>query len=54
MDFTAFVDDADRYRLFRVCRDDAPEEGEPVPETLEMDRAEVAYVLPEMEAAADA
>ena len=28
--------------------------SEPVPETLEMDRAEVAYLLPEMEAAADA
>jgi starch synthase (maltosyl-transferring) len=54
MDFAAFVDDADRFRLFRVCRDDAPEQGEPVPETLELDRAEVVYLLPETEAAADA
>lgn len=54
MDFTAFVDDADGFRLFRVCRDDADEDGEPVPETLEMDRAEVAYVLPALEDAADA
>jgi starch synthase (maltosyl-transferring) len=53
MDF-GFVDDAERYRLFRVCRDDAPEEGEVVPETLELDRAEVVYLLPETEAAADA
>jgi starch synthase (maltosyl-transferring) len=50
----SFVDDAERYRLFRVCRDDAPEEGEPVPGTLELDRAEVVYLLPETEAAADA
>ena len=41
------------YRLFRVCRDDAPEEGEPVPGALTLDRAEVAYVLPALEAAAD-
>ena len=54
MDFTRFVDDADGYRLFRVCRDDAPKAGEPVPETLEMERAEVIYVLPALEAAADA
>ncbi|HEX6370316.1 MAG TPA: alpha-amylase family glycosyl hydrolase [Longimicrobium sp.] len=53
VDFTRFVDDADGYRLFRVCRDDAAEDGEPVPGTLMMDRAEVVYVLPEMEAAAD-
>lgn len=53
MDFTRFVDDADGYRLFRVCRDDAAEDGEPVPDTLTLDRAEVVYLLPEMEAAAD-
>jgi starch synthase (maltosyl-transferring) len=34
------------YRLFRVCRDDAPEEGEPVPAELTLRRAEVVYVLP--------
>lgn len=54
MDFTRFVDDADGYRLFRVCRDDAPESGEPVPDTLQMERAEVIYVLPVLEATADA
>ena len=35
------------YRLFRVCRDDAPEEGSSVPPTLMLDRAEVIYLLPE-------
>ncbi|HEX5871475.1 MAG TPA: alpha-amylase family protein, partial [Longimicrobium sp.] len=54
MDFTRFVDDADGYRLFRVCRDDSAEAGEAVPERLELERAEVVYVLPEMEHAADA
>jgi starch synthase (maltosyl-transferring) len=54
MDFTRFVDDADGYRLFRVCLDDAAEEGEPVPASLMLDRAEVVYVLPRMEDAADA
>jgi hypothetical protein len=54
MNFAVFMKDADRYRLFRVCRDDAPEGGEPVPATLELDRAEVVYLLPETEAAADA
>lgn len=34
------------YRLFRVCRDDALFEGEPVPESLRLDPAEVVYVLP--------
>jgi hypothetical protein len=34
------------HRLFRVCRDDAPEEGETVPPSVRLDRAEVAYVLP--------
>jgi starch synthase (maltosyl-transferring) len=54
VDFARFVDEAEGYRLFRVCRDDAPEEGEPVPETLVMDRAEVVYLLPAAEDAADA
>lgn len=53
MDF-GFADDAEHYRLFRVCRDDAPEEGEAVPRTLELERAEVVYLLPETEPAADA
>ncbi len=34
------------HRLYRVCRDDAPAEGEPVRGGLLLDRAEVAYVLP--------
>ncbi|HEX5727232.1 MAG TPA: hypothetical protein VFX98_17305 [Longimicrobiaceae bacterium] len=34
------------YRLFRVCRDGAPEEGEPVPQELALERAEVAFLLP--------
>jgi starch synthase (maltosyl-transferring) len=34
------------YRLFRVCRDDAPEEGEPLGATVALEGAEVAYVLP--------
>jgi starch synthase (maltosyl-transferring) len=34
------------YRLHRVCRDDAPDEGEPVPERLSLEPAEVVYVLP--------
>jgi starch synthase (maltosyl-transferring) len=33
-------------RLFRVCRDDAPETGETVPETLPLDPFEVVYLLP--------
>jgi starch synthase (maltosyl-transferring) len=39
------------YRLFRVCRDGAPQTGEPVKETVSLGRAEVAYVLPELTAA---
>lgn len=38
------------YRLFRVCRDGAPQTGEPVRETVSLGRAEVAYVLPELTA----
>ncbi|HLM69501.1 MAG TPA: hypothetical protein VK358_18310, partial [Longimicrobium sp.] len=36
----------DNYRLHRVCRADYREGGEPVPATLALDRAEVAWVLP--------
>jgi starch synthase (maltosyl-transferring) len=39
-------------RLFRVCRDGAPHTGEPVREVVSLGRAEVAYVLPELTAAA--
>lgn len=39
------------HRLFRVCRDDAPEAGETVPPRVRLDRAEVAYVLPAVPAA---
>lgn len=35
-----------RGRLFRVCRDDAPADGEPAPDEVALARAEVAYVLP--------
>jgi starch synthase (maltosyl-transferring) len=41
-----FRGDGTGYRLHRVCRDGAPEGGEPVPQSLVLDRAEVAYVLP--------
>lgn len=34
------------HRLHRVCRDDAPEAGEPAPDVVELDGAEVAYLLP--------
>jgi starch synthase (maltosyl-transferring) len=33
-------------RLIRICRDDAPAAGEPVPAVVELQRAEVALVLP--------
>lgn len=33
------------HRLYRVCRDDAPAGGEPLPEQLELGPAEVVYVL---------
>lgn len=45
-DYTAGAPVWSEYRLHRVCRDDAPEEGEPVPSTVRLGRAEVAYVLP--------
>jgi len=41
-------------RLFRVCRDGAPQTGEPVREVVSLGRAEVAYVLPELTAAGTA
>jgi starch synthase (maltosyl-transferring) len=34
------------HRLHRVCRDDAPQEGEPVPAQVALAPAEVAWVLP--------
>ncbi|CAN5639540.1 hypothetical protein BH23GEM6_BH23GEM6_14610 [soil metagenome] len=34
-------------RMFRICRDDAPEGGEEVPGHLELDAGEVVYLLPE-------
>lgn len=34
------------HRLFRVCRDAGPDGGEEVPDSITLDRAEVAYVLP--------
>ena len=37
---------AGEYRLFRVCRDDAPEEGEEPGATVALERAEVAFILP--------
>jgi starch synthase (maltosyl-transferring) len=39
-------DAASRYRLHRVCRDGAPEQGEPVPAQVDLASAEVVYVLP--------
>lgn len=45
-DFTAGAPVWTDYRLFRVCRDGAPEEGEPVPPSVPLERAEVVYVLP--------
>jgi starch synthase (maltosyl-transferring) len=37
----------DRLRLHRICRDDSPADGEPVPETLALARAEAVYLLPD-------
>jgi starch synthase (maltosyl-transferring) len=39
------------HRLFRVCREDSPRGGEPVPGQVALDRAEVAFVLPPLPAA---
>lgn len=44
---TDFVPAGGGYRLFRVCREGSPAEGEEVPGSFVLDRAEVAYVLPE-------
>ena len=33
-------------RLHRICRDDAPPDGEPLPEQVHLGEAEVVYVLP--------
>src|SRR5690606_16085295 len=41
-----FLKEDEEMRLFRVCLDDFPAEGEEVPEVLELERAETAYVLP--------
>jgi starch synthase (maltosyl-transferring) len=38
-------------RLHRVCRDDAPDAGEPLRDMLALDRAEVAFLLPDLGAA---
>lgn len=35
------------FRLHRVCRDDGPPDGEPVPEQVSLGGAEVVYLLPE-------
>lgn len=37
----------DGYRLHRVCRDDAPDEGEQVEDEVQLNAAEVVYFLPE-------
>jgi starch synthase (maltosyl-transferring) len=34
------------WRLFRVCRDESSEDGDPVTEAVALDRAEVVYLLP--------
>lgn len=49
MQLDRFVEEADGYRLHRVCRDGAPAEGVAVPQALALDPAEVAYVLPALE-----
>jgi starch synthase (maltosyl-transferring) len=54
IDLTRFVGGAAGNVLHRVCRDDAPEGGEPVPGAVTLDPAEVAYVLPALEDAPDA
>jgi starch synthase (maltosyl-transferring) len=40
---------ADGWRLHRVCREGADADGETVPRTLRLERAEVVYVLPDAE-----
>lgn len=52
VDLSAFVPgDASAWRLHRVCRETVPAGGEPVPGSLVLDRAEVAYLLPAEDAA---
>jgi starch synthase (maltosyl-transferring) len=46
VEVSGFRGDGSGHRLHRVCRDDAPPEGEPVPQSFVLDPAEVAYVLP--------
>jgi starch synthase (maltosyl-transferring) len=46
VELAGFRGDGSGFRLHRVCRDDAPEGGEPVPQSLTLDPAEVVYVLP--------
>jgi starch synthase (maltosyl-transferring) len=46
VELAGFRGDGANFRLHRVCRDDAPEGGEPVPQSYTMDPCEVAYVLP--------
>jgi starch synthase (maltosyl-transferring) len=46
VEISGFRGDGSGHRLYRVCRDDAPEGGEPVPQVVTLDPAEVAYVLP--------
>jgi starch synthase (maltosyl-transferring) len=52
VDLAALEFDGARHRLFRVCREDSPRGGEPVPDRLWLDRAEVVYVLPALGSAA--
>lgn len=46
VEVAGFRGDGSGHRLHRVCRDDAPEGGEPVPQGFMMEASEVAYVLP--------
>jgi len=39
---------ARHMRMFRICRDDAPDGGEAVPTRLALDSGEVVYLLPEI------
>ncbi|MEX2584615.1 MAG: alpha-amylase family glycosyl hydrolase [Gemmatimonadota bacterium] len=47
VDLVESTADPSRLRLFRICRDDAPVEGETVPDSLSLARAEVVYLLPQ-------
>jgi starch synthase (maltosyl-transferring) len=46
LETASFLQSRDALRLHRVCLDDSPEAGESVPDGLELERAETAYVLP--------